>query len=104
LDARGNDFLKQYLALRAHKDGGLNKDFLRKMFSELLEGTLSRHTPRKEFFDGKYWEHLKHDAESTEVPKFMAKLDEKSEDEDPRLQKFLDALNARASQDEQPSE
>ena len=103
LDATGNDFLKQYLALKAHKRGGLNKEFLRKMFSELLEGTLSRHTPRKEFFDGKYWEHLKHDAKSTQVPKFMEELDGIPEDDDPRVQKFLDALNARISED-QPSE
>jgi hypothetical protein len=104
LDASGNDFLKQYMAFRSHKRGGLNHEFLRSLFSDVLGTTLSGHTPRKEFFNGKFWEHLKHDPDSVTAEKFNEELGKLPEAEDPRLQKFLDALNARASQDEQPSE
>jgi len=110
LGARGNDFLKQYMAFRSHKSkldpetgvpkNGLNHEFLRSLFSDVLGTTLSGHEQRKEFFNGKFWEHLKHDPDSVTEKKFNEELGKLSEDEDPRLQKFLDALNARASQDE----
>jgi len=110
LGARGNDFLKQYMAFRSHKSkldpetgvpkNELNHEFLRSLFSDVLGTTLSGHEQRKEFFNGKFWEHLKHDPDSVTEKKFNEELGKLSEDEDPRLQKFLDALNARASQDE----